>query len=77
MVLGEGLGLVAVGVALGLAAAVGLARLMTKLLYDVSPADPLTFAAVVPALMGVALVACLVPARRAVETDPIRALRCE
>jgi putative ABC transport system permease protein len=77
MVLGEGLGLVAVGIALGLATAVGLARLMTKLLYGVSPADPLTFAAVVPTLTGVALLACLVPARRAVGTDPIRALRCE
>ena len=77
MVLGEGLGLVAVGIALGLAAAAGLARLMTKLLYEVSPADPLTFAGVVPVLMGVALVACLVPARRAVGTDPIQALRCE
>jgi putative ABC transport system permease protein len=77
MVVGEGLGLVAWGVTLGLLAAWSLTRLMSKLLYGVSPNDPLTFAVVVPLLAAVALAACLIPARRALELDPIQTLRCE
>jgi putative ABC transport system permease protein len=51
-------------------------RVMRALLYDTSPTDPLTFVAVVP-LAAAALLACWVPARRAMRADPIAALRCE
>lgn len=77
MVVGEGLRLVGVGVAAGLVGAWWLTRLMSNLLYGVDAKDPVTFVAVVPVLLAVALVACLLPARRAVRLDPIQALRCE
>ncbi len=76
-VLGEGLKLAIIGAAIGLAAAFALTRLMTSLLYGVSPTDPLTFAAVAALLIIVALVACYIPARRAAAVDPIVALRHE
>jgi putative ABC transport system permease protein len=77
MVLREGAGMVAWGVAAGLVGAWWLARLMSSLLYGVSPRDPLTFAAAVPILALVALLACLPPARRAIRLDPIQTLRCD
>jgi predicted permease len=76
-VLGEGLKLAIIGAAIGLAAAYALTRLMTRLLYGVSPTDPVTFAAVAALLVIVALAACYVPARRAAAVDPMVALRHE
>ena len=76
-VLGQGALMAAVGVALGIAAALGLTNLMRGLLYGVSPLDPLTFSAVAAILMAVAIVACYIPAARAMRVDPIVALRHE
>jgi predicted permease len=76
-VLGEGLKMAMLGAAIGLAAAFGLTRLMTRMLYGVSPTDPVTFAGVAILLVGVALAACYVPARRAAGVDPMVALRHE
>jgi ABC-type antimicrobial peptide transport system permease subunit len=77
LVLHDGLGLVSLGLGLGLAAALGLAGALDDLLFDVSPRDPLTLAAVAALLLGVALAACGLPARRASRVDPVRALRYE
>ncbi len=77
MVLRSGMTLAGLGVALGVAGALVLARVMASILYGVAPHDPLTFGAVVVVLLGVALVACLVPARRAMRVDPAITLRGE
>jgi predicted permease len=77
LVLGEGVKMAALGVAVGLAAALGLTRLMASLLYGVSATDPPTFAGVAIAVMMVALAASYIPARRATRVDPMVALRCE
>jgi predicted permease len=77
MVLRQGLRLSLGGAALGMAGAFGLARLLRSLLYDVSATDPLTFGAVALSLIVVALLACWIPARRAMKVDPMVALRCE
>jgi putative ABC transport system permease protein len=76
MVLGQGARLALLGVVLGFIAAFAITRLMTSLLFGVQPTDPITFG-VVPALMGVALLACHIRARRATRVDPIIALRHE
>jgi ABC-type antimicrobial peptide transport system permease subunit len=77
IVLGEGGKMVSMGIALGLVASLALTRLMTRMLFGVSPTDPLTFVAVVVILLGVAMLACWIPARRAMRVDPMVALRHE
>ncbi len=77
LVVGQGAKMALLGVALGLAAAIGLTRLMSGMLYGVSATDPLTFIAVAILLILVALAACYIPARRAMEVDPMVALRYE
>jgi ABC-type antimicrobial peptide transport system permease subunit len=76
-VLGGGFRLATVGLAVGMAGAFLLARLMTTLLYEVSPYDPLTLGAVATLLLAVGLLACWLPARRATRVDPVIALRAE
>jgi len=77
MVLRQGLLLAGTGIAAGLMGALALTRLMTSLLYNIQPNDPLTFAAVAVTLLAVALAASFLPARRATRVSPITALRAE
>jgi len=77
LVVGHGVVITAIGIGAGLAAAVGLTRLMSSLLFGVTTTDPITFAAVSVVLAGVALGACFVPAMRAARVDPMVALRYE
>ena len=76
-VVGGSMKLVLVGVVAGLGAAAGLTGLLTSLLYEVRPLDPTTFTAAFGVLLGVAVLASYLPARRAARVDPIEALRCE
>jgi ABC-type antimicrobial peptide transport system permease subunit len=71
----EGLGLSAVGLVVGLAAALALGGAMTRLLYEVPATDPVTLAAIAGVTAVVALLACAVPAMRAIRVDPVTALR--
>jgi putative ABC transport system permease protein len=77
MLLNQGLGLAAIGIGVGLLAAVGAMRLLTGLLFGVNPNDPLVFGGVAALIAAVVLAACLIPARRATRIDPMVALRYE
>jgi ABC-type antimicrobial peptide transport system permease subunit len=77
MVLRLGLTLVGVGLAIGAAASFATNRLLTTQLWQVSPHDPITFGAGITIVLLISLVACLVPARRAVRVEPMAALRQE
>ncbi len=77
MVVGDGLRIGALGCVIGIAAAAAMSRLLSSLLFGISPHDPITFAAFPAALLNVAALASWIPARRAVAVDPITALRAE
>ncbi|HKQ61939.1 MAG TPA: ABC transporter permease [Candidatus Polarisedimenticolaceae bacterium] len=77
LVLKEGLRLTALGLAIGLAAAAGLTRLLRSQLFEVSATDPLVYSAVTGFLVAISLLACLMPARRASQVDPLEALRTD
>jgi putative ABC transport system permease protein len=77
MVIGRGLLLAGIGLAVGLAAAFGLTRLLAALLFGVKASDPMAFGAVAVTLAAVAWVAVYIPARRATRIDPLIALRYE
>ena len=77
LIFGEGLRLIAVGVLAGVTLALLLSRVLGAFLYEVQPGDPATFAAVGALFVGVALLACWVPVRRAERVDPVEALRYE
>ena len=77
LVLKQGAGMIAIGVAFGLVLALFLTRLMASLLFGVAPTDVATFASVTAVLFVVALAACYIPARRATRVDPIQTLRYE
>ena len=69
--------LIVVGTVLGVVASLALTRFLASILFEVKPTDPMTFALVVALLLGVAILACLIPARRAMRIDPMVALRCD
>jgi putative ABC transport system permease protein len=77
LVVRQGMIMALIGLGIGLIGALSLSRVMRSMLHGVSPTDPLTFAGVSIVLLGVALLACLIPARRATRVDPIVALRNE
>ena len=77
LILGRGMVLIAIGLAVGFLASLGLTKVVAGVLWGVTPTDPLTFALVVGGLAVVALVACYIPARRALKVDPVVALRYE
>jgi putative ABC transport system permease protein len=77
MVLRQSIGIVAVGLAIGLAAAFAGTRAIANLIVGITPTDPVTFLTVILLLSAIALVACWIPARRATRVSPLTALRYE
>jgi ABC-type antimicrobial peptide transport system permease subunit len=77
LIVGQGIRLTAIGIALGLAGALAATRALSSLLYGVGATDPATFVSVPLVLAAVGLAACYIPARRAAKVDPIAALRRE
>ena len=77
LVLGQGMRIALVGIGAGIVAALWLTRLLSKMIYGVGATDPVTFGGVALLLTAVALLACYIPARRAMRIDPTSALRCD
>ena len=77
VILREGMALALAGLALGLASAIVLSRLLTRFLYGITPNDPVTYGVAIVLVGGVALAACAIPAWRATSVDPMVALRYE
>jgi putative ABC transport system permease protein len=77
LVIGQGMKLILIGIGFGIAGSLVLTRLLSSLLVGVSPTDPLTFVVIVSLLIAVAILACYLPARRAMKVDPLVALRCD
>jgi putative ABC transport system permease protein len=77
LLLMQGMKLTVIGIMLGLLGGVAISRLLAAVLIDLSPFDPLAFGGVAVFLSVVALLACYLPARRAMKADPLTALRCE
>ena len=77
LLLKHGLRLIAIGVSLGALGAFGLTRFLASMLYETPPTHPATFVAMVLILITVGALACTIPARRAAEVDPVKALRNE
>jgi putative ABC transport system permease protein len=75
LVIGDGVKVALLGLSIGVPAALGAGRLLQSLLFEVTPTDAMTFAAIVALLALVALMACYVPARRAASIDPVEAMR--
>ncbi len=77
LIVRQGMSLAAIGAFIGLALALTGARLLKSFLYGVSATDPLTFTSIAVMLLGIAFLACWIPARRASRVDPVNALRAE
>ena len=77
LVLRQGMTLAGIGILLGVLGALGLARVLVNMLFEIKPTDPLTFVSVSLVLFLVTLLGCWLPARRAAKVDPMEALRCE
>ena len=77
LVVGQGVVLTVIGLVFGLSGMLALSRLLSSLLYGVTPTDPMTFVTVSVLLGAVAVLACYIPARRATKVDPMVALRYE
>ncbi len=77
MVIRQGMTLALAGMSIGLAAALWVTRVLKGLLFELSPTDPMTFMLIAALMVGVAILACYLPARRATKVDPMTALRRE